>query len=73
MTQKWTVFAKALSHTEPAAPAEPIRNHQNGCRLGKLNEVVSSAISVAAPTWPVVQFRVHNQNIHWHTRLFATR
>jgi hypothetical protein len=30
-----------------------------GCRLRKLNELVSSAISMAAPvTWPVVQSRV---------------
>jgi hypothetical protein len=38
-----------------------------GCRLSRLNELVSSAISVGAPrTLPVVQSRVHNRNIHWH-------
>jgi hypothetical protein len=48
---------RRFPHTEPIAPAGPIRNHQEGRRLRRLNELVSSAISVAAPlTWPVVQF-----------------
>jgi hypothetical protein len=44
-----------LPHTEPATPAGPIRNHHKGRRLRKLNELVSCAISVAAPlAWPIV-------------------